>query len=148
MNFDRSASSGYMANWAARLFAKAIDVRLRPLGLSAAYMPVFFALVRGEELSQRALAEAASVEQPTMAATLKRMARDGLLVKRADPDDGRGSLYRLSEKGAEMSARVREAGREVNAAALAGMEDAESAALLAALGRVTANLERWIDRAR
>lgn len=148
MNFDRGASAGYMSNWAARLFAKAIDVRLKPLGLSAAYMPVFFALVRGEELSQRALTAAAAVEQPTMAATLKRMERDGLLEKRPDPADGRGTLYRLSGRGMEMTAKVREYGRAINAAALEGLSEAESAAMLAALSKIVGNLERWIAESR
>jgi MarR family transcriptional regulator for hemolysin len=148
MNFDRGASAGYMSNWAARLFAKAIDVRLKPLGLSAAYMPIFFALVRGEELSQRALAAAAAVEQPTIAATLKRMERDGLLTRRPDPADGRATLYRLSERGMAMSAKVREAGREVNAAALSSVSDTEGAAMLASLAKVVANLERWIGDSR
>lgn len=142
MNFERHHSSGYMTNWAARLFAKAIDMHLRPLGLSAAYMPVFFALVRGDELSQRALTEAASVEQPTMAATLRRMERDGLLERRPDPSDGRGTLYRLSERGIAMAGKAREHGRDVHAAALEGISEAESAAMLATLARVVANLER------
>jgi MarR family transcriptional regulator for hemolysin len=148
MNFDRNASTGYMANWAARLFARAIDIRLKPLGLSAAYMPVLFALVRGEELSQRALTAAAAVEQPTMAATLQRMERDGLLTKRADPGDGRATLYRLSDQGVAMSAQVRQFGRAINAAALEGLSDDESAAMLAALTKVVGNLERWIEASR
>jgi len=146
MNFDRHASTGYMTNWCARLFARAIDTKLKPLGLAAAYMPIFFALVRGEELSQRALTEAASVEQPTMAATLKRMERDGLLEKRPDPADGRGTLYRLSARGMEMSATVRNFGREINAAALEGIDDVQAEAMLAALAKVAGNLERWLDR--
>ena len=148
MNFERAASSGYMANWAARLFARAMDVRLKPLGLSSAYMPIFFALARGAELSQRALVEAAAVEQPTMAATLKRMERDGLIERRPDPADGRGALYRLSSKGKEISARVREAGHEVNAAALRGLDDAEAAEWLSTTGRIIGNLEECLGHAR
>ncbi len=148
MNFDRGQSSGYMTNWAARLFAKAIDARLKPLGLSSGYMPVFFALARGAELSQRALTEAASIEQPTMAATLSRMERDGLVSRRADPADRRSTLYALSDKGRQMSEKVREAGRSINAEALAGMSDDEQAAYLALLGRVVKNLESSLAAAR
>lgn len=144
MNFDRNASAGYMSNWTARLFAKAIDTRLKPLGLSAAYMPIFFALVGGEELSQRALADAAAVEQPTMAATLKRMERDGLLERRNDASDGRVVLYRLSAHGLSVSAKVREFGRAINAAALEGLSEAEREAMLSALAKIVGNLERWI----
>lgn len=141
MNFDRNLSSGYMTNWAARLFARAIDRRLKPLGLSSAYMPVFFALAHGRELSQRALVEAASVEQPTMAATLKRMERDGLLDRRPDPQDRRSTFYRLSPKGMAMSDAVRTAGHAVNEAALAGLGEAERNSCLELLARIVSNLE-------
>lgn len=140
MQFDRDRSSGYMTNWAARLFARAIDLRLRPLGLSSAYMPVIFSLAHGEALSQRALTLAAAIEQPTMAATLKRMERDGLVVKRPDPNDGRGALYSLSPQGMELTQKVRAAGHAVNDRAMRGLSEAERRAYLDLLGRVVRNL--------
>jgi DNA-binding MarR family transcriptional regulator len=142
MQFDRNKSTGYMTNWAARLFARAIDVKLKPLGLSSAYMPVIFALAHGEELSQRALTEAASIEQPTMAATLARMERDGFVTKRADSNDRRSSLYSLTPGGMEMTGKVRVAGQAVNAAAMQGLSEAEHEAYLAMLDRMVANLAR------
>jgi MarR family transcriptional regulator for hemolysin len=145
MWFIREKSSGYMTNWAARLFARAIDVRLKPLGLSSAYMPVIFALARGDALSQRALTEAASIEQPTMAATLARMERDGWVTKRPDPNDRRSALYSLTPKGMEVTDKVRAAGQAVNVAAMDGLSDAEREAYLALLGKVVANLARNLD---
>jgi MarR family transcriptional regulator, transcriptional regulator for hemolysin len=145
MQFVRERSSGYMTNWAARLFARAIDVKLKPLGLSSAYMPVIFALAHGQALSQRALTEAASIEQPTMAATLARMERDGLVMKRPDPNDRRSSLYSLTPVGMEMTEKVRAAGHAVNAAAMEGLSEAEREAYLALLGKVVTNLGRSLD---
>ena len=145
MKFDRNASSGYMTNWAARLFAKAIDTRLKPIGLSSGYMPVIFALANGAELSQRALTEQAAIEQPTMAATLSRMERDGLVVRRADPEDRRSALFRLSPLGLEKTAKVKEAGRDVNAVAMAGLTEPERNAYVAALGTIVRNLEASLD---
>lgn len=148
MNFDRQQSSGYMANWAARLFARAIDSRLKPLGLSSAYMPVLFALVRGASLSQKALAAAASIEQPTMAATLGRMERDGLLTRSPDPNDRRSTLYALSARGMALTKDVRTAGQEVNEAALAGLSQEERDQLMAMLGKVVGNLESFLETHR
>jgi len=142
MNFDRTRSTGYMTNWAARMFARAIDVRLRPLGLSSGYMPVIFALANGAALSQRALTEAASIEQPTMAATLSRMQRDGLVEKRPDPRDGRSALYSLSPLGMERTTQVREAGQAVNKTAMEGLNEAERELFLASLAVVVHNLEK------
>lgn len=147
MQFVRDKSSGYMTNWAARLFARAIDARLKPLGLSSAYMPVIFALAHGEVLSQRALTEAASIEQPTMAATLARMERDGLVRKQQDPNDRRSALYSLTPVGLEKTAHVRAAGHAVNEAAMQGLGEAERAAYLELLGKVVANLDRSLAEA-
>lgn len=93
------------------------------------------------ELSQRALTEATAVEQPTMAATLQRMARDGLVEKRPDPADRRGALYRLTPHGKVTADRAREHGRAIHAAALEGVSGAERTALFESLSRVIANLE-------
>lgn len=146
MNFDRTASTGYMTNWAARMFARAIDSRLRPLGLSSGYMPVIFALANGAALSQRALTAAAAIEQPTMAATLSRMERDGLIEKRPDPGDRRSTLYSLSRAGLDMTTQVRAAGQAVNAAAMEGLSAAEREQYLRLLARVIDNLEKSLDQ--
>jgi MarR family transcriptional regulator, transcriptional regulator for hemolysin len=125
MQFRREHSSGYLTNWAARLFARAIDKRLGPMGLSSAYMPVFFALASGEALSQKALAERAAVEQPTMANTLKRMERDGLVARRPDPRDGRASLVSLTPDAVAKLKGVQAAGHEVNDTAMGPLSSNE-----------------------
>lgn len=140
MFFDREQSSGYLTNWAARLFARAMDRRLAPLGLSAAYMPVFFALAGDEALPQKALAEAAAVEQPTMAATLKRMERDGLIERRAHPTDGRAALISLTPLAREKLQAVQAAGRSINAIAMAPLTAAERRLYLELLRKVVGAL--------
>lgn len=140
VRIGRDKSAGYMVNWAARLFARAIDRRLRPLGLSSAHMPVMFALGDGREMSQKALALAASIEQPTMAATLARMERDRLVQRRPDPADRRAALFSLTPFAAEKADAACAAAIEVNDVALCGMTPAERAAFLAMLARVVANL--------
>lgn len=119
--FRREQSPGYMTNWAARLFARAIDQRLKAVGVSSGQLPVFFALGDGGALSQKALVEIAEIEQPTMAATLSRMERDGLIQRRADPEDRRSSLIALTPAAMEKAAAVREAIRDINAAATGEM---------------------------
>ena len=141
MGFDRDKSAGYMTNWAARLFARAIDRQLKPAGLSSAHMPVMFALGGGQELSQKALAEAASIEQPTMAATLSRMERDGLVTRRQDPRDRRAALFSLTPPAREKADAVMAAARDVNARALGGLDADERALFLDMLARVVAALD-------
>lgn len=140
VRIGRDKSAGYMTNWAARLFARAIDRRLKPLGLSSAHMPVMFALGDGREMSQKALAQAAAIEQPTMAATLVRMERDGLVQRRPDPGDRRAMLFSLTPQAAEKADAVHAAAVEVNARALSALAPQEREAFLGMLARVVAGL--------
>lgn len=134
-------SAGHLTNRAARLFARRIDDKLKVLGLSSGQLPVLFALSSGEALSQKALVELAAIEQPTMAATLSRMERDGLVVRQPDPRDGRGSLIRLTPTAMKKLPDVRAAIHDGNAEALAGFSDTERALYLDMLRRILANLE-------
>jgi DNA-binding MarR family transcriptional regulator len=140
--FDRFQSPGYMTNWAARLFARAIDAKLKGIGVSSGQLPVFFALGRGGALSQKSLAEVAAIEQPTMAATLSRMERDGLVQRKPDPQDKRSALISLTPAALKKAQAVQQAIAAVNAAALADLPEQEREAFLSALRSVVAALER------
>jgi MarR family transcriptional regulator, transcriptional regulator for hemolysin len=145
---DRRRSAGYMTNWAARQFARAIDRRLKPAGLSSGQMPVLFALACGAALTQKALAELAAIEQPTMAATLARMERDGLVERRRDPTDGRSALVSLTPKAIEKAEALEAAIASVNDAALADLDEAERALFLTMLERMIGALDREIGDRR
>ena len=142
---DRRDSVGYLTNWAARLLAKAMDDRLGPLGLASGYLPVFFALAGGAEMTQRDLAKLAAIEQPTMAATLARMERDGLVTRRPSPHDGRSALVALRAQAMQRVPDVVAAVADINGRALAGLSASEAAALRAALRTVIGNLEPGAD---
>src|SRR3954467_10182322 len=111
-DYDRDTSGGYVTNRAARLFVRALDRRL--LNGSAGQMPVFLALIDGDAFTQTELARIASVEQPTMANTLQRMERDGLIDRTPDPADKRSTLVSLSKLGRRRAAEAMEAALDVN----------------------------------
>jgi MarR family transcriptional regulator, transcriptional regulator for hemolysin len=139
MSYEREQSAGYLVNWAGRLFVRAIERRLA--GGTAGPMPVFFALADGGTMSQTALARWASVEQPTMANTLARMERDGLITRTPDPNDKRSALVSLSKLGRQRAAEALTSAQEVNGLALAGFKPAERELFFDMLRRVTSNLE-------
>jgi MarR family transcriptional regulator for hemolysin len=139
MSYKREDSAGYLTNWAGRLFVRAIERRLA--GGSAGPMPVFFALAEGEALSQSALARRAVVELPTMANTLNRMERDGLIARTPDPEDGRSALVSLTKLGLQRAHEALASAKEVNALALAGFKSAEREQVLSMLRRVAENLD-------
>ncbi len=141
IGFDRERSAGYMTNLAARLFARAMDRRLRGSGVSTGYLPVFFALGNGGALSQKALTELAAVEQPTMAATLSRMERDGLVARAVDPADRRSSLFALTPEAMEKSDVIRAAVAEINGLAAAALPPDQMPLYLDMVKRIVAALE-------
>jgi MarR family transcriptional regulator for hemolysin len=140
MTLRPETSAGYITNLAGRLFARAIEKRLAPLGLAPAHMPVLLGLEAGPQ-PQKVLAQHAKVEQPTMTATLNRMERDGLVERLPNPDDGRSSLVALTAKAREKLAGVAAAGRDVNVMALKNLSRDERAQFFVLLRQVIVNLD-------
>lgn len=112
---SREQSLGYMVNWAARLFAREMDEALRPFGLMSGQLPVIFALADGKQQPQRELVRLAAVEQSTMAKTLARMERDGLIQRTPDPNDRRSALISLSSSAADRLPDISAAVAAINA---------------------------------
>ena len=146
MPLTRTKSAGYMTNWAARLFARAIDQKLKPMGMSSGYLPVFFALADGSARTQKQLALDAGIEQPTMAATLNRMERDGLIEREKDSEDRRITHIRLSADAKAKAKDIQTIVNQVNETALSGLNRIEQRVFLDALGKVTMALTRSEDQ--
>ena len=89
MDFDKSQSPGYLINHVARLFARGLAARIKPLGITIGTFPVLLELWEEDGLTQKQLVERLDIEQATMANTLSRMERDGLIVRKKDEADGR-----------------------------------------------------------
>ena len=137
--YCRETSAGYLINWAARLFTRALERRLD--GSSAGSMPVFFSLIDGRAQTQKELAHWAAVEQPTMANTLSRMERDGLIERTPDPADRRSALVALTERGREQAAKALLAARETTAMGLSPLAPEEREVFLEMLRRVIQYLD-------
>jgi DNA-binding MarR family transcriptional regulator len=137
--YRREDSAGYLTNWTARLFQRALERRLK--GGGSGSMPVFFALLNEGPLSQSALARWAAVEQPTMANTLNRMERDGLIARAPDPADGRSAIVSLTRSGRQLALDSMKVAREVNALGLSALKPAEREVYLDMIRRIAAVLD-------
>ncbi|MCI5074370.1 MarR family transcriptional regulator [Oricola sp.] len=140
MTFKKSESAGYLANHMARLFALALHERIRPLGLAPAQFMTLLELWNEDGLTQKDLVQRIDVEQATMANTLKRMERDGLVTRHENPDDRRAQLVRLTDKGKGLKDDATAAAAAVNEEALSGFSEEERRAFLAMMTRVIAAL--------
>jgi DNA-binding MarR family transcriptional regulator len=142
MSFDREESAGYLANHMARLFARRLAKQTRPLGIVPGQFPLLLELWRQDGQSQKMLVETLDVEQATVANTLGRMERDGLVRREVDPVDSRSRRIFLRRKGRDLEEKATRAAQAVNAIALAGLTPPEAASFRAAMRRVIANLRR------
>ena len=137
-SYRRETSAGYLTNWAARLLTRALERRLA--GGGAGQMPVFFALIDGVAQTQADLTRDAAVEQPTMANTLQRMERDGLVTRIPDPDDKRRALVSLTPAGLEHAEIAMAAAGTVNTLAFSALTPEERPLFLDMMRRMIAVL--------
>lgn len=146
MPLQRETSAGYMTNLAGRLFVRELERHLASIGLTPAHMPVLLALEHSTGLPQKDLATRAQVEQPTMAATLNRMERDGLIARRVNPEDGRSMLVTLTPLARQKLPEVEQVVRAINALVLEQLTTEERGQFFALLGKVIAVLQAQEDK--
>ena len=139
--WEQQVKPAKLINSAARGLSRLADTRMRELGLRIGQLPVFVALKGGAQLSQKDLARVAGVEQPSMAALLARMERDGLVRREPDPADGRSSLVSLTAEATENMRPARAILAQGNQDALRGFSPAEIDQFVDMLERVVANLD-------
>ena len=90
--------------------------------------------------TQAELSRLVGIEQPTMAITLRRMERDGLIQRKPDPDHGRRSHVTLSARGRKLSQVMRTAAHEVEKLATDGLSAAEVDQFFRLAGTMIQNL--------
>jgi MarR family transcriptional regulator for hemolysin len=142
LEWNPEASASFWINRASKSLLRRQDERLRPLGFGMSQISIVRALADSSSASQKELAERAQVEQPTMAEMLARMERDGMITRKPNPRDGRGSLASLTPRARRRLPKARAALIRGEQEVLAGFSAAEKGLLLTLLQRVVGNLER------
>ena len=142
MEFDRNTSAGYLVNFMARLFAEGLRKRIAPLGIVPGQFPALLALWERDGLTQKDLLKELAIEQATLANTLARMERDGLITRKEHPADARARTIHLTDKARSIRTAAYAAAQETNAEALAGFSDQERQAFLDLMGRTIRSLRR------
>ena len=132
----KAQSAGYLANHMARLFAVQLTEALRPLGIATAQFAVLLQLWQADGLTQRDLVVLLDLEQATVANTLARMERDGLIERCPHPEDQRAQIIHLTQPARALERPATAAARAVNHRALAGLAPGEVEQLLSLMARV------------
>ena len=136
MSLPREQSAGYLVNHLGRQFAVLLANRLKPLGLAPAQHAVLLALWQEDGLSQRELVNILETRQATAANTLDRMERDGLISREAHPHDARSKQIFLTAKARGLEDEVTRIARDINANALAVLDEHERGQFLEMLKRI------------
>ncbi|QNK82136.1 MarR family winged helix-turn-helix transcriptional regulator [Nakamurella sp. PAMC28650] len=110
----------------ARRTAFEFSDQLAPLGLTPAQFAVIdFLFTSGGSATQAEIARSVGVEQPTMAATLRRMERDNLIVRVADPSDGRQSFVSPTPAVKRKRTKLTAAHHRVELTMLSSLDESE-----------------------
>ena len=144
MVFEKTTSAGYLTNHMARLFAQALHERIAPLGIVPGQFPALLALWERDGITQKELVARLDIEQATMANTLTRMERDGLIRRTKHPSDARAQQIWLTAKAKAIREKAYTAADEVNAVALSTLSKKERADFIAHMTRVIEALQESI----
>ena len=112
-------------------------------GLHSADFAVLATLVRlaGDGVSQRRLGSELGLSAGTVSLRIDRLVRRGLADRQADPDDGRGTLISLTDRGRELFEACAPEHLANAEALLAGLTEAERDDLGRLLGKLLYTLE-------
>ncbi|WP_084540159.1 MarR family winged helix-turn-helix transcriptional regulator [Azorhizobium doebereinerae] len=139
---------GYLINLLARLLAQSLKARNGVDGILPGQFPIVLELLKADGPTQRDLCEFVKIEQSTMANTLKRMERDGIIERRACADDGRQATVHLTEHGRTLAQAAVINAFEVNRVALEPLDKDAQVQLRAGLIAMVERLEADIARQR
>jgi DNA-binding MarR family transcriptional regulator len=123
--YKREESLGYLVNLLGRVLARALERRLLKHGVPLGQFPLLLTLWDEENLTQSEIARRVGIEQPTVANTLRRMERDGLVKTEPDASHRRQVLIKLTEKGRKLERPLKLEALAVNQAAAAGASPLE-----------------------
>ncbi len=141
MAFSRHTSPGYLINHLARLFVSALQKEIKPLGLTTGVFPIMVHLWERDGLSQKELVQQVGIEQATMANTLTRMERDGLITRRRDSSDKRMQHIWLTIRGRNLREPALEKAMKQNASVLAGLSQQEQQQIVFLISKAIRSIE-------
>lgn len=111
-----------------------------PLGVFAGQMPLLLFVKNNPGCTQRDIADALSVSTPSVATSIKRMQKAGLLEKLADASDMRCNKISLTARAEQVIRDGQRIFEEVSARMFEGVSPEELALLAGVLARMEDNL--------
>lgn len=141
---------GFLLTDTARLIRSAFERQVADsgLGITPGEARALSHVAANEGARQTAIAERMGVEPMTVCAYLDRLEKLGLITRTLDPHDRRAKQVRTTDAADAVIAAIRRESAEIYELAQAGLDDAQRAALTAALKLVRENLTAASEHAR
>lgn len=99
-------------------------------------------LLENDGCTQRTISEGCFLDKSTITTVLKRMEKDKLIYKEANPTDQRSSLIYLTEDGKNKALWVQQTLNDIDKAELADIPEAERKQFLATLQKIIDNQKK------
>jgi len=142
----RNRELAFSINDVGRLLRTYADQKAARFGMTRAKWAVLARLDRSEGLKQSELADILDLQPITLTRLLDQLCDNGLIERRADPDDRRAKRLYLTPAARPLLERLSDLGEELMQTALAGLDEGEATALLAKLTILKENLRQAVQR--
>jgi MarR family transcriptional regulator for hemolysin len=129
----------------ARMLRTYADQRARQFGVSRAQWGVLVRLDRQEGLKQSELAELLDLQPISLTRLLDRLAENGLIERRPDPNDRRANRLYLKPAARPLLEELSTLGADMMEEVMAGLDDETNERLLRTLARMKDNLRSAIN---
>ena len=130
----------------ARMLKTYADQLARQFGISRAQWSVLVRLDRSEGLKQSELAEMLDLQPISLTRLLDRLAENGLIERRDDPNDRRANRLYLTPAARPLLDRLEGLGKAMMATVLEGLDTKANERLLGELALIKDNLRAAISR--
>jgi MarR family transcriptional regulator, transcriptional regulator for hemolysin len=130
----------------ARLLKTYVDQRARQFGISRAQWAVLFRLDRYEGLKQSELAELLDLQPISLTRLLDRLAANGLIERKPDPNDRRANRLYLTPAARPVLDQLSKLGTDLMETVLEGLDRKTVERMLHELEAVKTNLRTAIER--
>ncbi|MGI2031605.1 MarR family winged helix-turn-helix transcriptional regulator [Rhizobium panacihumi] len=133
---------GNVLGQASRQWRRALDLRLRPFGLTdATWLPLLQLSRASAPMRQKDLAEALFLDSSSVVRLLDALQASGFIERREHPEDRRVKTIILTDAAHEVLTKVNQVASEVRYQVLSGLSDEE----LEVASRVMRNISAALD---
>ncbi len=136
----KNAPPSMLINELSKLFNDRMRQKTEALGMADGWRRMLFHLSHNESLTQLELARRTHLSTPAVSVTLQKMESEGLVTRKADPNDQRAIRVRLTEAGHEADRKVVNAIRETEREMLEGVTEEEFHSIRPTLEKLYYNL--------